>query len=93
MKFYQYKANQFFNEQFQNVRDFVFLRVNVSDQRVENFRRDPGKVGLSTIEIVLKCVNECGKKRPGLQPAGLSNGKNSFHPAVAFFTGDTLGAL
>jgi hypothetical protein len=42
---------------------------------------------------MLKGVNECGEKWPGLQPAGLSDGKNSLHPAVALFTGGTLGAL
>jgi len=54
---------------------------------------DPGEVGLSSVEVVLKGINECGKKRPGLQPAGLSDRKNSLHPAVALFTGGTLGAL
>jgi hypothetical protein len=43
---------------------------------------DPGEIRLGSVEVVLKGVNECGKKRPGLQPAGLSDGKNSFHPAV-----------
>jgi len=54
---------------------------------------DPGKVGLSSVEVVLKGVNACGEKRPGLQPAGLSDRQDSFHPAVALFTGGTLGAL
>ena len=54
---------------------------------------DPGEVRLGSVEEVLKGVNQCGKKRPGLQPAGLSDGKNSFYPAVALFTGGTLGAL
>jgi hypothetical protein len=54
---------------------------------------DPGEVRLGSVEVVLKGVNECGEKRPGLKPAGLSDGKNSFHPAVALFTGGTLGAL
>ena len=54
---------------------------------------DPGGVGLGSVEVMLKSVNEYGEKWPGLQPAGLSDGKNPFHPAVALFTGGTLGAL
>ena len=54
---------------------------------------DPGEIGLSSVEVVLKGVNECGEKRPGLKPAGLSDGQDSLDPAVALFTGGTLGAL
>ena len=48
---------------------------------------DPGEVRLGSVEVVLKGINECRKKRPGLQLAGLSDGKDSLKPAVALFTG------
>ena len=54
---------------------------------------DPGEVRLSSVEVVLKCVNECGEKGPGLKPAGLSDGQDSFNPAIALFAGGTLGVL
>ena len=53
---------------------------------------DSGEVRLNSV-VVLKGAKECGKKRSGLQPAGFSDGQDSFHPAVAFFAGGTLGAL
>jgi hypothetical protein len=49
---------------------------------------EPEKVGLSSVEVVLKFINECGKKRAGMQPAGLSDGKNFFH-----FYFDTINSV
>jgi hypothetical protein len=75
----------------------IFSEISLKEwYLITGWRRlgvDIGEVGLSSVEVVLKCVNECGKKRPGLKPAGLPDGKNSFHPAVALFTGGTLRAL
>ena len=60
--------------------------ANLSNHRVR-------KIRLGSVEIVLKGVNQCGKKWPGLQTAGLSDGQDPFHPAVALFTCGTLGSL
>jgi hypothetical protein len=50
----------------------------------------PGQV---LFEIAVHCLHEYGKRGLALQPAGLPEGDNPFHPAIAFLAAGSLAAF